>query len=319
MSGRIRIVVICALALALLFDGSIRSYAASLSVPPYPPTVEVEMHELDSDGTRLPYLCTPGNTNFGCSAYCRNFGVDTCEYGHPAMGYPYSTSTINLPIGSYYLLDVLSQEMNPWIYDEPAALHAQAIAARSYVGWNINNISAAINNSTDYQVFVPYKFDSLNPSATPLEPNTTAPCFASSLNDYQLLACAAIASGNYIAREDNNPYNLPAFAEFTSDVKTATHNHPQVGTFPYLAAVNDPVSTACDSKDNGVNLAGMSQMGANRWARGHECSRPGAPVEPGNIPGATWSVRWNNAEQILFHIDGQVFAFYPRGCCCVMQ
>jgi hypothetical protein len=45
----------------------------------------------------------------------------------------------------------------------------------------------------------------------------------------------------------------------------------------------------------------MSQEGANRWARGHECSRQNASIVPGNSPGGTWNVKWDTVEQIIFH------------------
>jgi hypothetical protein len=65
-------------------------------------------------------------------------------------------------------------------------------------------------------------------------------------------------------------------------------------------AVDDPISAACDADDFGHGH-GMSQEGASRWARGHQCSYANAPTLPGNPAGSPWSVRWDHAEQILFH------------------
>ncbi len=276
------------------------SKAAPAVVPPYPTNVAVVMYRLDENGTSTNELCTYGREVFGCTAFCEDL-PNVCEQSRPAIGYPYSTSTIYAPIETYYLLDVVSQEMNPWIYNEPVALHAQAIASRSYLGWYINNAPSGYDNSNGRQVFIPFRFDSLNPTAPPLEPSTANPCAASSLNLQQRQICTAAASRYYIARADNNPNNYPAFAEYFADAKTMTRDHPELWRFPYLKGVDDPISTACDSTDFAGNKAGLSQRGANRWLRGHECSCEGAPVEPGNQPGGAWSVRWKRVEQILFH------------------
>lgn len=259
------------------------------------------MYQLEPDGSRTTNPCYPGSLNYGCTAYCRDYGIEVCEYGHTGVVYPYSSSTIEVPFETYYLLDVVSTEMNPWVYSEPVALHAQAIAARSFIGWILNNDSTIINNSNERQVFIPFKFDSLNPSASPTEPSIFDPCASNSLNNEQIKVCQAVSSHYYIAREYDNPANLPAFSEFTADVFAQTQDHPELYRFPYLAGVDDPISTACDANDFGSNLAGMSQEGANRWVRGHECSRLYAPVVPGNDIGNTWSVRWHNVEQVLFH------------------
>jgi hypothetical protein len=271
------------------------------------------MYGLQPDGTRKAFTCNFGSTNYGCTAFCRDYSSDVCEYGRAALGYPYSTSTISALIESYYLLDVVSQEMNPWIYSEQVALDAQAIAARSFLGWYINNAPGGYDNSNNRQVFIPFKFDSLNPSAEPLEPAIVDPCSTGSLNDQQHLICGTIASRFYIARGYNNPNSYPAFAEFTSDVKTMTRNNPDLTSFPYLASVLDPISTACDSADVGANLDGMSQKGANRWARGHECSRVGAPPAQGNDPGEAWSIKWGKIEQILFHYYTGVHLYDETG------
>jgi hypothetical protein len=133
------------------------------------------------------------------------------------------------------------------------------------------------------------------------------------LNEQQLLVCNATASHFYIARETNNPNHLPALAEFTSDVKTMTRNNSDLTSYPYLASVLDPISTACDSADMGVNLDGMSQKGANRWSRGHECSRAGATPAPGNGSGNAWSIKWSKTEQILFHYYTGVHLYNETG------
>lgn len=276
------------------------SKASSSLIPPYPDTILVEMYELDSYGIQNGQLCNSLSTSFGCTAFCDDLTA-ACDLTIPPIPYPYLTNPIYAPIETYYLLDVVSQEMNPSMYKEPIALHAQAIAARSYMGWFLNNAPQNYDNSSYRQVFVPFKFDSLNPYVSPLEPTNSQPCSSTGLNESQIRACQAVSSHYYIAREYDNPYHLPAFSEFTADVYAQTQDHPELWRFSYLLGVEDPISTACDANDLGYNLAGMSQEGANRWARGHECSYPYAPVVPGNAPGGDWGVQWNTVEQILFH------------------
>lgn len=271
--------------------------AAPLVVPPYPENVSVKMYELTDTGANMFIPCSFGNKNFGCTAFCNNYGVDTCEMSVPAVGYPYSGGTIAVFIERYNLLDVVSQEMNPNVDDgQPDALESQAIASRSYLGWKINNDLTNIDNSGDFnQVFVPYKFDSLNPGHTLLEKDNYSPCLASFLSPEQQRVCDAIASKYYIAKAVDNPENLPAFAEFTSDVLEQTRDHPEMATqFPYLKGVKDSISTTCDSNDSGIHLAGLSSQGAVRWAKGDRCYDPDEGIMP-------WRVTWDRAEQILFH------------------
>ena len=179
--------------------------------------------------------------------------------------------------------------MSPNVYNEPAALQAQAIASRSLVHYYINNPPEdgypeddPFNNSSKYQVFIPYQFDRL------------------ALQEQHLIT-EAVASGHYIAYAIDNPDALAMKALFAADMKA----HTADGTFdkPYLVRVPEPISTACDADNEAVNQYGMSQQGANRWARGHECSYVGAPVitTTGNISGTQWSVAWPHTEYILTH------------------
>ncbi len=292
--------ILCILAslfgLFLLGNFYTHSTAAPLTdgIPPFPNTVEVKMYELRSDGSKTDTLCTPASTNYGCTAFCNTPNNTQCSpHIYPVKNYPYTTSTLSVPVETYYLLDVVSTEMTPTFdgYGQQSALHAQAIAARSYMGWHINN-STTYNNSISFQAYVPYKFDSLNPSAVPLEPNTTDPCAAGSLNALQQKVCAAVASRYYIARAEDNPNKRPAFAEFSSDayLRTATGDHG------YLIKVEDPISYDPAILDiisvSNAHQRGMSQNGANRWAWGNS-SRLGG--------GAPWPVRWTDYRQILAH------------------
>lgn len=215
------------------------------------------MYELNSDGSiKDNTLCIidPPDTNYGCT-------------WTSASPYPYATNPATVPIETDYLLDVVPQEMGP--YYHPTAIQALATAARSYIMYHINN-SPSIDNSTNFQVFIPYKFESLNS------------------ND-QLIIQNAVAPRYYVARSDTD---LPAFAEYFADIQGATVS----GDKPYLTAVIDDISTAyqaCDASNDGHGR-GLSQKGASRWARGNKCSYAGAGDQP-------WSVRWDDVRQILVH------------------
>jgi hypothetical protein len=179
-------------------------------------------------------------------------------------------------------------------------LQAQAIAARTYAYWHIDQ-GYTVNNSNSYHVFVPLKFESLPPVTANI--TATEPCALEGLGTSRELVCAAVAPRYYIAYGDSTDDDQPAFTEFSSDVFARTKSNPtdRAGNpSPYLLGVQDPISTACDANNYGHGH-GMSQEGASRWARGQQCSYNGAPVLPGNPAGETWSVQWQHAEQILVH------------------
>lgn len=297
------------LSILLLIAGADFSSAAPLPVPhvAYTPEsyVVMEMHSLTDVGGDRGIPCSPDNNkDWGCTAFCDN-RLQNGEIDHsydgvcgrvrdPVHEYPYASSSLTVPVESWYLLNVVSQEMNPAIYSRPGALQAQAIAARSYLGWQMNNSTGTFTNANAFQVFIPYRFDRLNPSAAPLEPGQTSPCGQSGLNNAQRAACQAVAPRYYLARSD---VDLPAFAEFSSDVMAQTVSYvtptPSGLDFPYLRSVPEPISNACDA-DNGGHGRGMSQEGAVRWAAGNQCALPVYGYQP-------WSVIWTRPEQILFH------------------
>jgi len=125
------------------------SKAAYLTVPPWPTNVPVNMYELLDRGDITGTQCSTGDIVYGCTAFCYNSTI-ACEQSQ-LIGYPYSTSTIYIPIEKYYLLDVVSSEMNPWKWSELVALQAQAIAARSFIGYHLNNSLGLINNSMNFK------------------------------------------------------------------------------------------------------------------------------------------------------------------------
>ena len=195
-----------------------------------------------------------------------------------------------MSIENDYLLDVVPQELPT--YYHATAMQAQAIAARTYAYWHIDQ-GSTINNSTSFQAFIPYKFESLPPYVFPEYP-TALICTDDILNTNQRIVCAATAPRHYISYGSYPNEDLPAFTEYTSDVYDHTVSHPQQGTlYPYLLGVENPISTVCDANNYG-HCRGMSQEGASRWARGNQCSYAGQ----GDMP---WSVRWERAKQILLH------------------
>ena len=239
--------------------------------------------------------CTldPPDESWGCTWF------DPDHYpSQNVRPYPYTSNPVTVPIETDYLLDVIPQEMGT--YYHPTALQAQAIAARTYAYWHIDQ-GYAVNNSNSYHVFVPLKFESLPPATATI--TATEPCGLESLGTARELVCTAVAPRYYIAYGDSSDDDQPAFTEFTGDVFARTESNPadRAGTpSPYLLGVQDPISTACDANNYGHGH-GMSQKGASRWARGRQCSYNGAQVLPGNPAGETWSVQWQHAEQILVH------------------
>ena len=267
----------CAGVLLILLIALFRSATAAPASSFTPPSsITVRMFELIYPGggnTHIP--CSSDDTSFGCTAFV---GDDN----HP---YPYGTANpVTIPIETDYLLDVVPQEMGT--YYHPIALQAQAIAAHTYAYWHIHQ-GSDINNSNEFQVFIPYKFESLPPATFP--DNTSDPCASSNLNTAQSIVCGAVAPHHYVSYGTYPNDDLPAFTEFSSDVWSRT----VAGGQPYLIAVENPISTGCDANNYGHGR-GMSQEGASRWARGNQCSYAGA----GDVP---WSVRWDRAEQILVH------------------
>jgi hypothetical protein len=244
-----------------------------------PPTnVTVHMYRLRGDGSLPPpgerVLCSSGDTHFGCTAFVG-------DNNHP---YPYgSTNPVMVSIETDYLLDVVPQELPPDIYHR-TALEAQAIAARTYAYFHIQH-GHTFDNSTNKQVFIPYKFESLPPTTFP--DNASDPCASSNLNAQQQTICNALTHRYYVSYSGDSPAHTMFFADALNHTRTYTNS-------AYLVQVEDPISSACDAGDSGHGH-GLSQKGASRWARGNQCSRTDSQ------PGAPWSVRWDCPEQILAH------------------
>ena len=250
-----------------------------------PPTIiTVRMYRLLSGGGSTGILCSSGDVSYGCTAFV----------GDSSHAYPYgSNNPVTIPIETDYLLDVVPSEVSVEAF-HPIAIQAQAIAARSYAYWHINQ-GSTINNSNQFQVFVPYAFEAL-PSVT-FPDNPGNPCASSNLNNNQRIVCGAVAPRHYISYGTYPNDDLPAFTEYFADVANRTVS----GGYPYLIAVDDPISSHpeivqyCNLyPENCGHGRGMSQKGASRWARGNLSYNVNRDL-------GAWSVRWERADQILVH------------------
>lgn len=238
-----------------------------------PTEIYVRFWWLQNDGTRDPsnIECSSGHTAYGCSAYT-------------GLYFPYDTNPALVSVENDYLLDVVPRETDPRFY-HPLAESAQAIAARSFAyywhnqGYNLWNAADHFNG----QVFVPYTFEYWLGN---FPDNPDAPCTSGNLNSAQTIVCNAVEPRHYLSPSNDD---APIKAEFSSDNADWT----EAGDQPYLQSIYDAISTGCDA-DSDDHDRGLSQEGASRWARGNQCALPGS----GNLP---WSVRWVNAQQILFH------------------
>jgi peptidoglycan hydrolase-like amidase len=206
-----------------------------------------------------------------------------------------------------YLLDVLPREMDVRsVSPTLAALRAQALAARSYADFRFRKYGW-MDNSSNFQVFIPYSFEFYTLGGSGLAEETD-PCnenssITNSLNTVQQLICDAVTSthGYYLSQDDS-----AIDAQFASDSvdRTATcknedgtgcRNADSSAEIFYLKEVQDPISSSvCDAVDFGQSTTpgadmdkvwGMSQKGAMRWAKGNQCA--GSSDQPWPITAAT--------------------------------
>lgn len=242
-----------------------------------PNSVSIEMHELNADGSpRQNRMCNANNQSWGCTAFCDPaVSAPGAPCSFPIRPYPYPSTTYDVLIdgwesGAHYLRDVVAQETNPEAFHE-RAVWAQAIASRTYAYWyaryNLN-----IDNTTNKQVFVPYRYASKN----------------ASYGDFRPIIDQAVSNRHYLSRDVNDD---PIFAQFFDDHKRVTGD----GGYPYLKPVQDPISYPPYAADTSLHWNGLNQKGASRWARGN-------PQYNANDPsGPPWSVAWQNPLQILTH------------------
>lgn len=277
-----------------------------------PGTVTLYMSALTNDGALTGQPCSQtGSTSlmWGCTAYC-TIGVwqGSCTNpaihpppvpkpsGQSAWVYPFTSNQVTVEIDgsatyngytyNRYLRDVVAQETHPEAF-AAKAVTAQAIAARTYAYHRGG--AGIIDNSAGYQVYVPFRYDSMKRN----------------YGDFRPVIDAAVQRQVYLS-PDGNANRDPIDAQYFDDRPAATLS----GASANLVAVPDPVSqSSCGSYASG-NGVGFSQKGASRWALGNP------QYNPNNSPCAPWSVIWRNPFQILVHyytdVDIWDRAGYPQ-------
>jgi len=239
-------------------------------------------------GERVP--CTKNEEMIAQSYGC------TADPGNPIRAYPFNSSTITIGIDGTggpdnaqypypYLWDIVPQELdlNGSQGNKPlSSVEAQAIASRTYIYQRIlyPDDYDPINNSTQFQVFLPYRYVDLT-------------------GVQQDRVRDATANRHYMT-ESNGAYPIEAL--FGADNPEYTVE----GNRPYLKRVYDPINSAY-GVSNGTTLGGMSSKGASRWSFGHISSLGPVAEEDEKYPndvnglGNFWSVQWDKVEQILTH------------------
>ena len=214
----------------------------------------------------------------GYSVDCNNKPQN--PYSRGENGYYY------LCIDGDYLPDVLPTEMNiGQIHPpEPEALRALAVAARSFVKYKKYNTwgdettgDAIINNSREYQVYVP---DSRSDEY-------------SGINYKDVIEPAVNStSGQYLSYNSN-----VIDAEYSSEIIGQSNPNNNSGQ-TYLASVQEPISSSsCTTQGAAGNSWGVSQRGAIRWAKGSTCPDGSGTNWPVNMPSP---IKWDY-KQILVH------------------
>jgi hypothetical protein len=256
--------------------------------PPSEITVKMYLLENSGDKVQPEQTCQYGDLEFGCTA--------SSSIG----SYPFEEDIVTVLLegeaaNDRYLLDVVPREMSPSTH-LPAAIQAQAVAARTFAYWNVrfdSVIPGAIDNSNAYQVFVPYTYDLFSPSEKAIiDAAVDNRYYMSNKNAYSISMYGYTVAPT---AED------PIFAQYFADVPLQTNAGKP---FPYFESVPDPISFHPDVDLIGHGV-GMSQNGAGRWARGsssYHCEPYPAPCEPlPSQPHTRWSVTWTGYDQILTH------------------
>ena len=294
-------------------DGSTLYADQSPFIPPV--TITVHMYVLNTnigfEGLRTDEPCTQGLRQFGC----------TIAPAIDGYGYPYDTSIVTVNMESDYLLDVVSKESNPETGFSPLALKTQAVAARTYAYYKIHYpdfiVDGFIDNSIANQIFIPYQFDRLGMAGSDASYKAfrldVDPCINPILTTgerveltyEQQITCAARRGQYYLTAQSALDSPPPIHAEFSADWPHGAENRdgdifidPISGTVADVVDVEISRTETCFVADldypSGSHGVGMTQRGADRWAKGDRC--------PQNInQSIPWSVQYIRPEQILFH------------------
>ena len=231
----------------------------------------------------------PNGNVYPCSK--DDTGDINIQYGctiDSSVPYNYDTSFVTLSMDTY-LLNVVAQEMKGVDF-HPLAKQAQAVSARSYANFKIQN-NQIIDNSVANQAFIPNAFDfadGIDPADGIDAESDASVCQKTNLTSSQQDLCDAVGLDIYVSQPQNT---LSIFSEFSDNAKDKTEK----GDFSYLKSVDEPINTLTATTQN--HGRGLSQKGASRWAYGHESFKGYSD----NPVVTAWPVRWRNVEQILHH------------------
>ncbi len=275
----------------VLYTLTLPEKAMSAPVKQFSPPTEITltMYALNRDGSInwLDYsdpLCSAtGATAYarGCTFYNNTYPVESQKvypFGDAytiTIGYETHTEAGDPDAELGYLHNVVSQEMAEG--SPVPAYAAQAVAARTYAYRQTQGGQVALDNSSGYQVYIPYRREGLGEG---LGDATKAQRQA----DVQ--QAVAETESLYMTYDDD-----PIKAHFGMDNCTYT----QAGAFPYLVSVYDPISAKpepCNNSAYGTGYGGMGSTGASRWGYGNT-SAYGI--------GESWGVQWEHSEYILTH------------------
>ena len=243
------------LALLNITMSSIVHAAVASSYSP-PATIAVSMYRLDASGASTEFPCAPGSDAWGCTAYCRNLvGPGLPCNTTKSNTYPFWSGTASVtiegtgclaspsypgysPFYDCYLRDVMPQETSPTLF-HPTAVGAQAIAARTYAYWHIKTddvTPGSINNSSAYQVFVPYRYDTFAQGERDI--------VDAALQGRYYLSNISAYTVNLYGQNVNLTADDPIFAEFFADRPLETLR-ACLGSLIVLSLISDLITGYC--------------------------------------------------------------------------
>jgi Stage II sporulation protein len=229
-----------------------------------PPTqITLQMYTLNPvNGAIAGSSCQVDDKRYGCTFIPNN----------DSYKYPFSDDVITIGIGNHtqnsiqqgYLQNVVPQELDPG--HAASSVRAQAIAARTYAYYQIEQFGTLNNSASKFQAYIPYRYAVLSSAQ-------------------KAVIDQAVAGQAYMSLPGSTD---PILAFFGADNDTWTVEREG---FTYLKSIFDPISSSQGNTQN--PNGGMGQKGAGRWGAGRTSEYPGQ--------GNRWSVRWDTAEQILAH------------------
>lgn len=283
--------IILGFAVAILLTFQPKSVQAQYEPPR---NVTLSMYSLTQPGGGMfepPIPCIKDDPDvagtYGCTAIA--------EGPNRTPPYPFASSTITISIDGIdgpdndvypyaYLWDLVTTELGVHLkghdslpnsgYVPHAAIEAQAIAARTYT-YHWSFYVGTINNSPQFHAYLPYSYEAL-------------------LDESQKEDVRIGVQRRLYMTESNTSYPLDAQYGADSPSRTVEGTPTLVSDTNYLRSVEEPIS-ALEGTLNG-NGIGLSSNGAKRWSYGHQFAQPGANFEQNQ-----WSVRWDDAFQILTH------------------